>query len=211
MAGACEILEAPEIYQHQDALVAILRIGTRFGLEEEQKLVRTMLSNLARTDHSDHVEVGVGAVVRVIGKKPYYNVIDELLVPMETFSKAQGLMKSLGLESVSITEITDRWVRVVGCLVQAGFTMDGKTPISPGSLVRACMFFDEAESDDEKQQHTLAVRVLIRAGADWRAAMEDPRVGESARSLMKGFPEVRRGRLSEIASQKPTPAGKLKM
>lgn len=211
MAAAAELICVPEVYRHQDSIVAILDIGSRLGIEEERKLVRIMLTNLARDNYAGHVETGVGAAMLVVGKHSHYSVIDDLLDPMETFSKNQGLLETLGAERATITEITDRWTRVFDHLLHAGATMDGRTPLSPGSLVQACMRVDEAGDEDEKQQHILPLQVLVRAGADWRAAMEDPRVGESARSLMKELPEVRQGLLSDVAVQKPSRPGALKM
>lgn len=211
LAAASELICVPEVYRHQDSIVAILDIGSRLGIEEERKLVRIMLTNLVRDNYSGHVEEGAGAAMRVVGKHSHYSVIDDLLDPMETFSKNQGLMETLGAERATITDLTDRWVRVVDHLLQAGATMDGRTPLSPGSLVQACMRAEEAESDEEKQQHILPLQVLVCGGADWRAAMDDPRVGARARDLMKELPEVRQGLLLDVAVQKQAPSVKPKM
>lgn len=184
--GICAGHEA--IYEHPEALSALFDLA-KPSISKLDKLVDIAIRKLSMNNLTrEQVDACVQVIKEHGGLKG--NWAARALVNHMSDDQL------MGLDSDWFERATQAWIQVACSLVEHGAQLEAPD-LYPGALVRASIFMQMTGSTNEG--NSLPINVLILAGADWQAALNDPRLCDEARARIEEHPIVRRHRFGEIA------------
>lgn len=182
-------------YEHPEALAALFDLAK----ESHDKISHLARVAIRKMSMNGLTAAQVEACARVmkehgalVGPSPV-NALVTHMSDDQLMGKGQGRLE----------QATQAWLQVTNSLVEHGMNLEAQG-LHPSALVLASIFMDTLVVIDTNED--LTINVLIRAGADWKAALDDPRMGDVARKIIENHPLVRSHRLAELALGQGAPA-----
>lgn len=192
---ACAGHEA--VYEHPEALSALFVLAK----ESHDKIHRLARVAIRKMSMNGLTAAQVEACARVMkehGALAGPSPVNALVTHMSDD-------QLMGEGQERLERATYAWMQVTNSLVEHGMNLEAQGPY-PSALVLASIFIFMDTSVVTDTNENLPINVLIRAGADWKAALDDPRMGDVARTIIENHPLVRSHRLAELALGQGGPA-----